>query len=226
LTELTVNQMSPANQDDFFIAVLDYGIGNLRSAQKAFEFVGGRACLVESPAQARGAGGFVLPGVGAFGHCLKALRESKLDRTVVEAIDASLPFLGICVGLQMLYEGSEETPDVKGLGVIEGAVKQLSGTQKRPQMQWNCISRTDGRRPALLQGVGENPWVYFVHSYAPPLSDVVVATCNYGGDVTAAIERDNLWGTQFHPEKSGAVGLSILANFVALCRSLNFHWHL
>jgi glutamine amidotransferase len=201
------------------IAVLDYGIGNLRSAQKALEKVGAEAELVSEPAAAEGAAGVVLPGVGAFGRCMEALRESGLDAVAVEAIEAGTPFLGICVGMQMLYGRSEEDPEVAGLGVIDGEVRALPAGVKRPQMQWNVLDPVPGRagRSLLLDGIGPGSWAYFVHSYAPEPTADVAATCDYGGPVVAAVERGTLWATQFHPEKSAAVGLRLLANFAASC---------
>ncbi|MDP9404237.1 MAG: imidazole glycerol phosphate synthase subunit HisH [Actinomycetota bacterium] len=201
------------------IAVLDYGIGNLRSAQKALEKVGAEAELVSQPAAAEGAAGVVLPGVGAFGRCMEALRESGLDAVAVEAIEAGTPFLGICVGMQMLYGRSEEDPEVAGLGVIDGEVRALPAGVKRPQMQWNVLDPVPGRagRSQLLDGIAPGSWAYFVHSYAPEPTADVAATCDYGGPVVAAVERGTLWATQFHPEKSGAVGLRLLANFAASC---------
>jgi imidazole glycerol-phosphate synthase subunit HisH len=196
------------------IAVLDYGIGNLRSAEKALQRLGADALLISDPDAASGADGVVLPGVGSFGRCMQALRGTGLDRVVLDSVAAAKPFLGICVGMQMLYEGSEESPDVDGLGLLPGVVERLPDGVKRPQMQWNrlCPTRSD---VALLQGLGPDPWVYFVHSYAPPVSEQVVATCEYGGPVVAAVVSGRLWATQFHPEKSGATGLALLANFVA-----------
>ncbi len=201
------------------IAVLDYGIGNLRSAQKALQRVGGDAVLVTEPAAAEGAAGVVLPGVGAFGPCVAALRASGLDQVALEAIAAELPFLGICVGLQVLYEKSEEAPDVAGLGVLTGTVRALPARVKRPQMQWNRLRPAAGRSAGLLAGLGPDAWVYFVHSYSVERSADTVATCDYGGAVVAALERGRLWATQFHPEKSGPVGLATLANFVRACQA-------
>jgi imidazole glycerol-phosphate synthase subunit HisH len=197
------------------IAVLDYGIGNLRSAEKALQHVGGDARLVADPDEAEGAAGVVLPGVGAFGRCMEALRTSGLDKVALKAIERGVPFLGVCVGMQMLYDGSDEDPSVAGLGVLRGRVRLLPDFVKRPQMQWN---RLDLARPddPLLGGLGPDPWVYFVHSYAAEGTEEVIATCDYGGTVTAAFGRDSLWATQFHPEKSSAVGLQLLANFVAV----------
>ena len=196
------------------IAVLDYGIGNLRSAEKALEKVGGGAVLTSDPDEIAAAAGVVLPGVGHVGRCLEALRDSGLEDPAKAAIDAGTPFLGICVGMQMLYDGSDEAPDVKGMGVLPGHVRLLPDGVKRPQMQWN---RLDHRPTPMLAGMEDPVWMYFVHSYAPEMSDVVVATCDYGGPVVAAVQRENLWATQFHPEKSGTAGLRLLANFVAVC---------
>src|SRR5439155_2632969 len=190
------------------IAVLDYGIGNLRSAEKALQKVGADARLVTSPAEAEGATGVVLPGVGAFGRCMEALRETGLAEVAVDAVEAGTPFLGICVGMQLLYEGSEETPGANGLGVLPGTVRTLPDGVKRPQMQWNTLQVS--RQTPLLAGLGDAPWMYFVHSYAPEVDGDVVATCDYGGPVAAVVERDRLWATQFHPEKSGAAGLALL----------------
>ena len=198
------------------IAVLDYGIGNLRSAQKALEKVGAAAELVTDPAAARGARGVVLPGVGAFGRCMEALVSSGLDRVAVDAIEGGTPFLGICVGMQMLYDRSEENRDVAGLGVLSGAVRALPPTVKRPQMQWNVLEVT-GRRSAMLDDLGQPAWAYFVHSFAPEPTPDVVARCDYGGPVVAAVERGKLWATQFHPEKSGTAGLRLLAAFAKTC---------
>jgi imidazole glycerol-phosphate synthase subunit HisH len=198
------------------IAVLDYGIGNLRSAEKALQKVGADARLVTSAAEAAGASGVVLPGVGAFGRCMEALRESELDRVALDAIAAGTPFLGICVGMQLLYVASEESPEVRGLAVLRGMVRRLPEGVRVPQMQWNVLQpvRRDSR---LLDGLGSASWAYFVHSYAPDATDDVVATCDYGGSVVAAVERGNLMATQFHPEKSGETGLALLRNFVRVC---------
>lgn len=194
------------------IAVLDYGIGNLRSAQKALERVGAAAVLTDDPEVVAAADGVVLPGVGAFGRCMEALRERGLEEPARDAITGGRPFLGICVGMQMLYDGSDESPAVEGLGVLAGRVRRLEGEVKLPQMQWNVLQP---RRPTpLLEGMASPVWMYFVHSYAPEPSPDVVATCDYGGAVVAAVQRDRLWATQFHPEKSGVNGLRLLANFV------------
>ena len=200
--------------------MLDYGIGNLASAHKALVHLGADARLVSDPDEAMGAAGVVLPGVGAFGRCAQALRATGLDAAVDDALDRGTPFLGICVGFQLLYEGSEESPAVPGLGVLAGTVRALAPGVKRPQMQWNRLVRRPGAPNGLLGGLPASPWVYFVHSFAPELSAHTVATCDYGGTVVAAAERGPVWGTQFHPEKSGAAGLAMLGNFVAACGAL------
>ena len=199
------------------IAVVDYGIGNLRSAEKALQRVGADARLESDPDAVADAEGVVLPGVGAFGPCARALHAAGLDKAVRHALETGKAFLGICVGLQLLYEGSEESPGTAGLGVLEGVVRALPPTQKRPQMQWNRLDAVPGRTSAMLDGLGPSPWAYFVHSFAPEAGPDVVATCDYGETVVAAVERGRLWGAQFHPEKSGAVGLAMLANFAAVC---------
>jgi imidazole glycerol-phosphate synthase subunit HisH len=196
------------------IAVLDYGIGNLRSAEKALQFLGADARLVSDPDQASRAEAVVLPGVGSFGRCMEALRHCGLDGVALDAVSAGKPFLGICVGMQMLYDGSDESPGVPGLGVLSGVVTKLPNGVKRPQMQWNQLKLVRADSP-LVAGLGPEPWVYFVHSYAPPPGDDIVATCDYGGPVPAAAVRGRVWATQFHPEKSGPTGLALLANFVS-----------
>lgn len=200
------------------VAVLDYGIGNLRSAQKALERVGADARLTADRGLIADADAVVLPGVGAFGACMDALRETRLDKIAVDAACDDRPFLGVCVGMQMLYEGSDESPGAVGLGVMPGRLRRLPDSVKRPQMQWNLV---DIRRPSrLFASVPDPVWVYFVHSYAAdPDGESVIATCDYGGPVAAAVERNGLWATQFHPEKSGAIGLEILRGFVDAARS-------
>ncbi len=202
------------------IAVVDYGIGNLRSAEKALVRVGADARLVADPEELGEAAAVVLPGVGAFGMCARELRSRGFARFVVEAIESGKPFLGICIGFHLLYGRSEEDDTAKGLGLLGGTVRRLSGSVKLPHMQWNRLDRTRGREAAMLSGIHGDSWVYFVHSYAPvpdPVMQGVVATCDYGGPVVAGVEVGNVWATQFHPEKSGAVGLSILTRFVERC---------
>ena len=198
------------------IAVLDYGIGNLRSAQKSLERMGADARLTADTGLIADAAGVVLPGVGAFGPCMAALCDTGLDEQARAAAADGRPFLGICIGLQLLYEGSEEAPGVAGLGILPGTVHLLPGNVKRPQMQWNQLDvRTSS---PLLEGL-DGAWVYFVHSFAAPLADNVAATCDYGGAVAAAIADNNVWATQFHPEKAARPGLRLLDNFVNQART-------
>jgi glutamine amidotransferase len=212
--------VSARNGDDRFIAVLDYGIGNLRSAEKALNALGAPARLESDPDRADAACAVVLPGVGAFGPCALALERSGLAGVARRALGDGRPFLGICVGFQLLFEGSDESPGVDGLGALAGTVRRLPEGVKHPQMQWNrlVVSSPSCR---LLAGPDlappSEPWVYFVHSYAAPVGPETVATCDYGGAVAAVLEAGDgrLWATQFHPEKSGAVGLALLAAFVA-----------
>jgi len=197
------------------VAVVDYGIGNLRSAEKALCRMGADARLVTAPADISAADGVVLPGVGNFGRCSDALAETGLWGPAFEAASGARPFLGICVGMQLLYSSSEEAPGSAGLGVFPGRVGLLSGDVRRPQMQWNLLSPL--RTGRLLAGFDRGAWAYFVHSYAAPIGKETVATCDYGGAVAAAVEHGTIWATQFHPEKSSSVGLGILANFVKAC---------
>ena len=196
------------------IAVLDYGIGNLRSAQKALEHVGARAELTSDAAVARAADAVVLPGVGAFGACMDALRDNGLEDVVHESVSSGKPFIGICVGMQMLFDASEEDPGARGLGVIPGNVKWVPAGVPRPQMQWNRLTvRTSD---PMFDGLGENPWMYFVHSLhgVPSDPDDVAATVHYGTTLNVAFRRGNVFATQFHPEKSASAGLALLGNFV------------
>jgi imidazole glycerol-phosphate synthase subunit HisH len=200
------------------VAVLDYGIGNLRSAEKALAHLGAPVVLTTDPGVVRDAVGVVLPGVGHFGACMGALRDAGLHDLAIEAAASGRPFLGVCIGMQMLFEGSDEAPGVAGLGVLPGRVTKLPASVKLPQIGWNTIERVPGS--ALVAGLDDPAWLYFVHSYAPETDESIVAAwCQYGRRFPAAVERGNLWATQFHPEKSGAPGLRLLANFVALCKA-------
>lgn len=194
------------------VAVLDYGIGNLRSAQKALIRVGSDARLTSDTGLIADADGVVLPGVGAFGACMKALHGEGLADAAVAAAASGRPFIGICVGMQLLYEGSEESPGIAGLGVLPGQITLLPAIVKRPQMQWNRLDLVVPDHPAVA-GLGA-PWLYFVHSYRAPVDQHTVATVDYGDAVTAVTARANVWATQCHPEKSSDAGLALLKNWV------------
>jgi glutamine amidotransferase len=197
------------------IAVLDYGIGNLRSAEKALARVGADARLTDDPEIIGQAAGVVLPGVGAFGRCMDALDRTGLSAIARDAVARAVPFLAICIGMQLLYDESEESPGRTGLGVLPGVVRRLPEGVKHPQMQWNTLEIK--RESMLFGGLPSPAWFYFVHSYAPDDTTHASALCDYGGPVVAAVERGNVWATQFHPEKSGANGMKLLSNFVARC---------
>lgn len=199
------------------IAVLDYGIGNLRSAEKALQHVGADAFLTASADEVAGADAVVLPGVGAFGACMDALRRAGLEPIVRDAVASGRPFLGICVGMQMLFTRSDEDPDALGLDIVPGVVRWIPPGVKRPQMQWNRLDVVLTHDPMFAGLVDAEPWMYFVHSLhgVPDDESVVAATCDYGSILNAAFRSGNVFATQFHPEKSGRDGLRLLANFVA-----------
>jgi len=199
------------------VAVLDYGIGNLRSACKALERVGADARLTADAGLVADADAVVLPGVGAFGACMDALRGAGLEQVALDAAGSGKPFMGICVGMQMLFDASDEDPHARGLGIIPGRVQWISAEVPRPQMQWNQL-RVQPAHAAdpMFAGLGAAPWMYFVHSLhgVPTDPSAVAATCDYGGTVNAAFRQGTVFATQFHPEKSGSDGLALLANFV------------
>ena len=201
------------------VAVLDYGIGNLHSAQKALEHEGADARLTADPGLIGEAAGVVLPGVGAFGACMQALRAAGLDGPAQDAAGSGRPFLGICVGMQMLFTKSEESEGVAGLDLIPGTVTWIPAGPKIPQMQWNRLDIVDPDEP-MLRNLGDEPYLYFVHSLhgVPDDASMVAATVEYGTTINAAFRRDNVFAVQFHPEKSSRPGLRLLANFVELCR--------
>lgn len=200
------------------IAILDYGVGNLFSVEKAFAALGADARVTNDENIIRQTEKIVLPGVGAFGDCMKNLEESGLIPVLKESIAAGKPLLGICVGLQILFDGSEESPGAKGLGLIHGMVKKINAPGlKVPHMGWNSIKVREQREPIdLFKGLSDKPYVYFVHSYhaVPDDKSVITATTEYGETLTAAVALGNIQATQFHPEKSGDVGLAILKNFI------------
>jgi imidazole glycerol-phosphate synthase subunit HisH len=195
------------------VAVLDYGVGNLHSAAKALDRAGADVRVVPTVEAAGGAAGLVVPGVGAYGACLSGLATAGGAEAVAGWLATGRPLLGICVGMQLLFEASEEGPVSDGVGVVPGKIRRLTGDVKIPHIGWDEITVRPGSR--LFAGIGDEARFYFVHSYAPePDGDAVAAVCDYGGRFGAAVEQGNLFGTQFHPEKSGTAGLALLANFV------------
>jgi imidazole glycerol-phosphate synthase subunit HisH len=197
------------------VAVLDYGVGNLHSAAKALDRAGAEVRVVPTVAEAGGAAGLVVPGVGAYGACLNGLASAGGAAAVAGWLEGGRPLLGICVGMQLLFEASEEGPVSDGVGVVPGKIRRLTGPVKIPHIGWDEVTVRPGSR--LFAGLGDGTRFYFVHSYAPePDGDAVAAVCEYGGRFAAAVEHGNLFGTQFHPEKSGQAGLALLANFVTV----------
>lgn len=198
------------------IAILDYGVGNLFSVEKALVKLGAKALVTSNIADIVQADRIVLPGVGAFGDCMENLERSGLIPAIHAAIASGKPFLGICLGLQIMFERSEENPGVKGLGIFKGNVKKIIAPGcKIPHMGWNCLQF--GAASPMFHHLPENPYVYFVHSYhaVPEDEGIITAFTDYGGKVAAAVGSGNVQAMQFHPEKSGDVGLAILKNFVA-----------
>ena len=196
------------------IVLIDYGVGNLYSVAKAAAYVGGDVKISSAAEDIRRADKIILPGVGAFGDCMKNLEATGLIPTIKQEISSGKPLLGICVGLQILFAGSEESPEVDGLKIFSGRVKKIrAGNLKIPHMGWNSIKFGDAK---LFAGLSGAPYFYFVHSYhaSPDDKNIIAATTTYGEKVTAAIEFENIFATQFHPEKSGDVGLHVLKNFV------------
>lgn len=201
------------------IAILDYGAGNLRSVELAFTRLRENAVITSDPDIVALADGVVLPGVGAFTDAMDSLKKSGLIPAIHSAVEMGLPFLGICLGMQALFEGSEEGRDTPGLGLIPGVVRRLPACGlKIPHIGWNSLRLCKDSR--LMTGLPEEPYVYFVHSYAcqAAQADDVLAAAEYGVEFHAAVQRGNVMGLQFHPEKSGTVGQQILQNFISLTK--------
>ena len=192
------------------IAIVDYRAGNLTSVKKALDRVGAESCVTSDPAIIAGAEKIVLPGVGHFA-ATAMLAASGMSAAIGEAIAKGTPFLGICVGMQWLFESSEESPETRGLGLFSGQCEHFPSQVKSPHVGWNDLSLSGASR--LLAGLEQNSFVYFTHTYRAPVGSGSIAQCEYGGKFSAAVERDNVFGVQFHPEKSGEVGLTILRNF-------------
>ncbi|HOU71290.1 MAG: imidazole glycerol phosphate synthase subunit HisH [Methanothrix sp.] len=198
------------------VAIVNYGMGNLFSIYNALDHVGGDPRLARDPEDLNGAKAIVVPGVGAFGSCMSQL--SRFSESLLQRLQEGVPMLGICVGMQVLFQESEESPGAPGLGWIKGKVVRLPEGVMIPQMGWNSLSIQ--RRSEMLDGISDGDMFYFVHSYygRPEEDSVIAATTEHGVQVTAAICKDNLFATQFHPEKSGLKGLQILKNFVRASR--------
>lgn len=200
------------------IAVIDYGAGNLQSVVKAFKFIGCETVVTADADELRTASAAILPGVGAFGDAMGCLRNSGMVQPALDFIASGKPFLGICLGLQLLFEGSDESPEVPGLGVLKGRICRIPEGPglKIPHIGWNSLDLL--QKDGLFAGLEANPYAYFVHSYYLKAADrgVVSATTQYGVTIDAAVRRGNLFATQFHPEKSGKAGLAMLRNFAAM----------
>ena len=195
------------------IAIVDFRAGNLTSVKKAFDHLGAETVVTSDPAQVAPADKIVLPGVGHFG-ATKVLDDSGLREVIIESIERGVPFLGICVGMQWMLASSEEAPEISGLALWPGECSRFPAAVKSPHVGWNNLQIRNGSR--LLQSVPSGSFVYFTHSYRVPLLTATVAECEYGGGFSAAVEQANMFGVQFHPEKSGVVGLTILQNFCGL----------
>jgi glutamine amidotransferase len=195
------------------IAIVDYGAGNLVSVKKALDWLGQECVITERPGDVAKASKIVLPGVGHYASTATLARYG-LKNVIADAIEGGTPFLGICVGMQWMFERSQESPQTSGLGLLPGECERFPVSVKSPHVGWNQLEVNSSSR--LLRGVPSASFVYFTHSFRAPLTETTVACCEYGGRFSAAVERDHVFGVQFHPEKSGTVGLKMLSNFCEL----------
>ena len=202
------------------IAIIDYDAGNIKSVEKAIQYLGEEAVVTRDRETILSADGVILPGVGAFGDAMEKLRAYGLVEVIHECVEKQIPFLGICLGLQLLFESSEESPGAKGLGVLEGKIVRLPAESglKIPHIGWNNLKFP--RRGRLFEGVLEDAYVYFVHSFYLQAKDleIVTATTEYGATIHASVEKGNVFACQYHPEKSSGVGLKMLENFIKLTK--------
>ncbi len=200
------------------IAIIEYDAGNIKSVEKALQYLGEEAVITRDREEILNSDKVILPGVGAFGDAMEKLHQYRLVDTIQEVVDRRIPFLGICLGLQLMFESSDEAPGVEGLGLLPGKILRIpkKGDMKIPHMGWNDIKIKEGAK--LFAGLEDHPYVYFVHSYYLQADDpsIVAATTEYGVTIHASVEKDNIFACQFHPEKSSTVGLQILKNFIAL----------
>jgi len=192
------------------IAIVDYGAGNLNSVKKAFDYLGAEVSVTDNPVTVAAADKIVFPGVGHFSS-LQVLDRTGLREALLQGASSGKPFLGICVGMQWLFEGSEESSEVAGAGIFPGKCRQFPTTVKSPHVGWNSLTIQQGSR--LLRGIAQDSFVYYTHSFHAPVVASLSAATDYGLRFSGAVEQDNIFGVQFHPEKSGEVGLSILKNF-------------
>jgi len=198
------------------IAIVDYGMGNLRSVTNAFAHLGAQITVTRERSVIAQARALVLPGVGAFGKCVENLKRFELFDFLKDEIASGKPYLGICLGLQMLFESSEESPGVAGMGLIRGRVVRFRGPLKVPHMGWNAVKQETESR--IFTGIAQGEFFYFVHSYYPePVEAVTASTTDYSGTFASSIEKGNLFACQFHPEKSQKVGIALLQNFISVC---------
>lgn len=202
------------------VAIIDYDAGNIKSVEKAVQFLGKEAVITRNPEEILSASSVILPGVGAFGDAMEKLHNYGLVFVIQEVVKRGIPFLGICLGLQLLFEKSEETPGVDGLGILQGEIKRIPDTDelKIPHIGWNSLKYPNQGR--LYEGIAEESYVYFVHSYYLEAKEpeIVVATTEYGTKIHASVEKGNVFACQFHPEKSSSVGLKILENFLKISK--------
>lgn len=205
-------------QENNMIAILDYDAGNIKSVEKALNYLGQEAVITRDRDIILSSDKVILPGVGSFGDAMDKIRDYKLDNVIYDVVDMGKPFLGICLGLQLLYKTSEESPKATGLGILDGEIKRIPDAPglKIPQIGWNSLDITEGAK--LFKGIEGNPYVYFVHSYYLKAANIadVAATTDYSVNIHASVEHGNVFACQFHPEKSSTVGLKILENFIAL----------
>jgi len=200
------------------VAIIDYNAGNLKSVEKALAAVGQESVITRDFQTILSADHVILPGVGAFGEAMEQIKQYELDKVIREVVDKNTPFLGICLGLQLLFEGSDESKGVEGLHILDGQILRIPDKEglKIPHIGWNSLElQNDGR---LFAGMKENPFVYFVHSYYLKAADetIVKATCDYSTCIHASVEKDNVFACQFHPEKSSETGLAMLKNFTQI----------
>ena len=205
------------------VAIIDYDAGNIKSVEKAIQFLGEEVIITRNPDEILGASRVILPGVGAFGDAMEKLHNYGLVPVIQEVVKRKIPFLGICLGLQLLFERSEESPGVEGLGILQGEIKRIPDKDelKIPHIGWNSLKYPNSGR--LYEGISEDSYVYFVHSYYLEAKEpeIVMASTEYGTYIHASVEKDNVFACQFHPEKSSTVGLKILENFLKISKEDN-----